>query len=126
MYSGFCHGTHCIKTLLEKVARHITYPQNKVANHEQWRSQESRQEGLLPLLPPLAPPLLLLPSQICRRGFGGLHGDHSGRGGLSPSRPTAASAAAHEVTSNRRNTLPVVSHDVFRPATYIISNYCLL
>ena len=36
----------------------------------QWRSQESRQEGLLPLLPPLAPPLLL-PSQICRRGLGG-------------------------------------------------------
>ena len=61
-------------------------------NTQQWRSQESRQEGLLPLLPPLAPPLLLLPSQICRRGLGGLHGDYSGRGGLSPSRPTAASA----------------------------------
>jgi len=39
MYSGFCHGTHCIKTLLEKVARHMTYPQNtKVANHE-WHTR---------------------------------------------------------------------------------------
>jgi len=29
------------------------------------------QKGLLPLLPPLAPPLLLHPSQICRRDLGG-------------------------------------------------------
>ena len=59
---------------------------------KQWRSQESRQEGLLPLLPPLAPLLLLLPSQICRRGFMEI----TAVGGLSPSRPTAASAAGRD------------------------------
>ena len=30
--------------------------------------RNDQQEGLLPLLPPLAPPFLLLPPQICRRG----------------------------------------------------------
>jgi hypothetical protein len=39
-----------------------------------------RQEGLTPVLPPPAPPLLLPPAQISRRGLRRLSGVHGSRG----------------------------------------------
>lgn len=54
-----------------------------------------RQEGLTPVLPPPAPPLLLPPAQISRRGLRRLSGVHGSRGARDPPAPPAASVLAN-------------------------------